>query len=237
MPGRFAWVPCDFTPATVAEMLDKAKAPGGPGYANLEAAASHLNDLVTAIGEPAPPRPETIAAWAKETAAAADALLRLFGADPVEIARGGAVMPAEARDNVREILEPGMMLAPVESPLAALARDMGALATNERIKPLAPALEGLGLMFLALQKADGFWRDHGKGGGRNEAHRARLLVMYGATAYRHATGKEPGFNPQGPAMRFLKILAARLGVIVTPDGILGHLRRGVAKTKAKKGEK
>jgi hypothetical protein len=38
-------------------------------------------------------------------------------------------------------------------------------------------------------------------------------------------------------MRFLKILAARLGVIVTPDGILGHLRRGVAKTKAKKGEK
>jgi hypothetical protein len=237
MPGGFAWVPGDFSPATVAEMLDKAKAPGGPGYANLEAAASTLNQLVIALGEPEPPRPETIAAWAKETATAADALLRLFGADPVEIARGGAVMRAEARDNVREILEPALVRAPLRSPLAGLARDMGALATNERTKPLAPALEGLGLMFLALQEAEAYWRGIGKGGGRNAAHRAQLLVAYGVTAYRHATGEEPGLNPQGPAMRFLKILAARLGVIVTPQGTLGHLRRWVAKTNAEKGEK
>ena len=260
MPGRFAWVPDDFTPATVAEMLKEAKVSGGPDFANLEAAASHLNQLVVAIFKPppphdwrdgpprpepiaawaketAPPRPEAIAAWCKETAAAADDLLRRLGADPVEIARGGAVMPAEARDSLRDILEPGMMLAPPESPLAGLARDMGALATHERAKPLAPALEGLALLFLALREAEGFWRDLGKGGGRNEAHRARLLALYGATAYRHATGKEPGLNPQGPTLRFLKILAARLGVFVTPDGILGHLRRGVAKTSAKKGEK
>ena len=99
MPGRFAWVPDDFTPATVAEMLKEAKAPGGPGYANLEAAASHLNQLVIAIFKPppphdwrdgpprpepiaawaketAPPRPEAIAAWCKETAAAVLALIR-----------------------------------------------------------------------------------------------------------------------------------------------------------------
>jgi len=237
MPGRFAWVPDDFTPATVAEMLDKAKVRGGAGYANLEAAASHLNQLVIAIGEPEPPRPETIAAWAKETATAADALLRRFGADPVEIARGGAVMPAEARDTLEDILEQALMLAPPESPLAGLARDLGAMAPHERGKALAPALDGLALMFLALQEADGFWRGLGKGSGRNEAHRARLLVAYGATAYRHATGQEPGLSERGPALRFLKILAKRLGVIVTPDGILGHLRRGVAKTHAKKGEK
>ncbi len=260
MPGRFAWVPDDFTPATVAEMLDKAKVRGGAGYANLEAAASHLNQLVIAIFKPppphdwrdgpprpepiaaraketAPPRPETIAAWCKESATAADALLRRLGADPVEIARGGAVMSAEARDTLDDILEQALMLAPPESPLAGLARDLGAMAPHERGKALAPALDGLALMFLALQEADGFWRGLGKGGGRNEAHRARLLVAYGATAFRHATGQEPGLSERGPALRFLKILAKRLGVIVTPDGILGHLRRGVAKTSAKKGEK
>lgn len=237
MPGRFAWVPDDFTPPSVAEMLKEAKAPGGPDFADLKAAAASLNGLASAIGEPEPPRPETIAAWAKETATAADALLRRLGADPVEIARGGAMMPAEARDNVREILEPGMMLAPVESPLAGLARDMGGRAPHSRAKALAPALEGLGLIFLALQEAEAFWRNHGKGGGRNEAHRARLLVAHGAAAYCHATGKEPGLSEQGPALRFLEILAARLGVVTTPQGTLGHLRRGVAKTSAKKGEK
>jgi len=264
MPGRAAWVKDDFTPDSVREMLDKAKAPGGPDFADLKAAASRLNDLVTAIFKPpppkdwlnapprpepiaaraketAPPRPETIAAWCKETATAADALLRRLGADPVEIARGGAVMPAEARaearDSLRDILEPALMLAPPESPLAGLARDMGGLATHERAKPLAPALEGLGLIFLALQEAEAFWRGLGKGGGRNEAHRARLLVAHGAAAYRHATGKEPGLSEQGPALRFLEILAARLGVVTTPQGTLGHLRRGVAKTSAKKGEK
>lgn len=243
MPGRFAWVPCDFTPATVAEMLDKAKVSGGPGYANLEAAASHLNQLVIAIRakETAPPRPETIAAWCKETATAADVLLRRLGADPVEIARGGAVMSAEARaearDSLRDILEPALMLAPPESPLAGRARDMGGLATHERAKPLAPALEGLGLIFLALQEAEAFWRNHGKGGGRNAAHRARHLALYGATAYRHATGKEPGLNEQSPALRFLEILATRLGVATSPQAMIGHMRRGVAKTSSKKGEK
>jgi hypothetical protein len=260
MPGRFAWVRNDFTPEAVAEMLDKAKVPGGPGYANLEAAASLLNDLVTAIFKPppphdwrngpprpepiaaraketAPPRPETIAAWCKESATAADALLRRLGADPVEIARGGAMMPAEARDTLDDILESALMLAPPESPLAGLARDLGAMAPHERGKALAPALDGLALMFLALQEADGFWRGLGKGGGRNEAHRARLLALYGATAYRHATGQKTGLSEQGPAMRFLEILAARLGVATTPQGTLGHLRRGVAKTRAKKAEK
>jgi len=237
MPGRFAWVQNDFTPEAVAEMLQEAKVPGAPDYADLKTAASRLNDLASAIGEPAPPRPESLAAWCEETATAADVLLRRFGADPAWIARGSAVLPAEGRASLREILEPALMLAPPESPLAGLARDLGAMAPHERGKALAPALDGLALMFLALQEADGFWRGLGKGGGRNEAHRARLLVAYGATAFRHATGQEPGLSERGPALRFLKILAKRLGVIVTPDGILGHLRRGVAKTSAKKGEK
>jgi hypothetical protein len=260
MPGRFAWVRNDFTPEAVAEMLDKAKVPGGPGYANLEAAASLLNDLVTAIFKPppphdwrngpprpepiaaraketAPPRPETIAAWCKESATAADALLRRLGADPVEIARGGAMMPAEARDTLDDILESALMLAPPESPLAGLARDLGAMAPHERGKALAPALDGLALMFLALQEADGFWRGLGKGGGRNEAHRARLLALYGANAYRHATGRKPGLIPQSPALRFLEILATRLGVATSPQAMIGHMRRGVAKTRGKKDEK
>jgi hypothetical protein len=73
MPGRFAWVQYDFTPETVAEMLQAAKVPSGRGYANLEALAWHLNELVYAIGEPAPPRPEKIAAWCEEAATTADA--------------------------------------------------------------------------------------------------------------------------------------------------------------------
>ena len=100
-------------------------------------------------------------------------------------------------------------------------RILGEGAPHGRAKALAPALEGLGLLLLALQEAEGFWRIHGKGGGRNEAHRARFLVMYGATAYRHAIGKEPGLRLTGPALRFLEILAARLGVIVTPQGVFG----------------
>jgi hypothetical protein len=97
MPGRFAWVQYDFTPEAVAEMLQEAKVPGAPDYADLKTAASRLNDLASAIGEPAPPRPESLAAWCEETAAAADVLLRRFGADPAWIARGSAVLPAEAR--------------------------------------------------------------------------------------------------------------------------------------------
>ena len=239
-PGRYAEVPVVFTPETVKEILGAVEAPGGPGYANLEAAASHLNDLVIAICEPEPPRPEKIAAWAKETATAANALLRLFGADPVEIARGGAVMPAEARDNVREILEPGMMLAPPESPLAGLAHDLGAMATHERAKALARALDGLAWMFLALQKADGFWHDpKRRRGGRNPAHDARRLVAHGAGAYRAATGREPGLNERGPALRFLQAIAKGLEIRVTPQGLLEHLRRlrrGGVKTPAKKRE-
>jgi hypothetical protein len=237
MPGRFAWVQNDFTPEAVAEMLQKAKVRGAPDYADLEAAASHLNELIHAIGEPAPPRPETIAAWCEETAAAADVLLRRFGADPAWIARGSAVLPAEARANLREILEPALMLAPPESPLASLAREMGFAENYERPSAIAPALEGLGLINLALHEAGHFWRQHGAGGGRNAAHHARLVVTHGATAYRHATGQEPGKTEQGPALRFLEILAARLRVATTPQGMVGHLRRVVAKTSAKKAEK
>lgn len=239
MPGRFAWEPVLFSPEAVAEILRAVKAPGGRDFADLKAAASRLNELVIAIGEPAPPRPETIAGWCNETATAARDLLRCLGADPVEIARGGAVIPAEARGNVREILEAAMMLAPVESPLAGLARDLGAIAKHERAKPLAPALESLGLLFLALEEAEGFWRDHGKGGGRNPAHDARLLVAHGARAYRHATGREPGLSEQGPALRFLQAIGRKLGLRVTSQGLLEHLRRlrrGGGKTAAKKRE-
>ena len=237
MPGRFAWVQYDFTPETVAEMLQAAKVPGAPEYADLEAAASRLNDLASAIGEPAPPRPETLAAWCEETAAAADVLLRRLGGDPAWIARGSAVLPAEARANLREIIEPALMLAPPESPLATLAREMGFAESFERPSAIAPALQGLGLIYLALNEAGEFWRKHGAGGGRNAAHHARLVVTHGATAYRHATGQEPGKTEQGPALRFLEILAARLRVATTPQGMVGHLRRVVAKTSAKKAEK
>jgi hypothetical protein len=237
MPGRFAWVQNDFTPEAVAEMLQEAKVPGAPDYADLKTAASRLNDLASAIGEPAPPRPESLAAWCEETATAADVLLRRFGADPAWIARGSAVLPAEARANLRELLEPALMLAPPESPLATLAREMGFAESFERPSAIAPALQGLGMLLLALNEAGEFWRKHGAGGGRNAAHHARLVVVYGAGAYRHATGRKPGKTEQGPALRFLEILAARLGVATTPQGTLGHLRRGVAKTRAKKAEK
>jgi hypothetical protein len=237
MPGRFAWVQYDFTPETVAELLGKARVPGGPDYANLEAAAWGLNDLVYAIGEPAPPRPESIAAWCEETATAADVLLRRFGADPAWIARGSAVLPAEARANLREIFEPALMLAPPESPLATLAHELGFAESFERPSAIAPALAHLGLMYLALNEAGHFWRKHSAGGGRNAAHRARLLAVYGAKAYRHATGREPGLKEQSPALRFLEILATRLGVATSPQAMIGHMRRGVAKTSAKKGEK
>jgi hypothetical protein len=114
---------------------------------------------------------------------------------------------------------------------------MGFTENFERPSAIAPALQGLGMLLLALNEAGEFWRKHGAGGGRNAAHHARLVVTHGATAYRHATGQKPGLTEQGPALRFLEILAARLGVATTPQGMVGHLRRGVAKTRAKKGEK
>ncbi|MCA3377615.1 MAG: hypothetical protein INF64_10865 [Roseomonas sp.] len=200
MPASFAWETGTWDAGAVRRALEAAKVK--PPFGDLEGAAVHLEMLAQDFGAIAPPRAEAMARWAKETGEAARKLLAALGADPGEIARGGVVLPADAREALEGALEPGLMLAPPESPLAGLARDLGALAKHQRAKALAPAMQGLGLLLLALQEAEGFWGGYAKGAGKTPDHYGRVLALRCAAAYRHATGREPGAQANGPAVRF-----------------------------------
>jgi hypothetical protein len=199
MPASFAWETGAWDVEAVRRMLKAAKIK--PPFADLEGAALHLEMLAQDFSNHAPPRAEAMARWARETSKTAHKLLAAIGADPVEIARGGAVLSAEAREAFEGALEPGLMMADARSPLAGLARDLGRPGPHERGEVLAPAIVSLGFLAAALSEAEGFWRSYSKGAGRTPDHYGRVLAIRCAAAYCAATGKEPGAQAGGPAVR------------------------------------
>lgn len=241
MPARFYWQPETFTPAKVAKMLKEARAPGGPKYANLEAAASHLNDLVADIGEPPPPSPKAIAEWAEETAQAARDLLRRFGVDVKTLAAGGAALSPEARENLETALEPalaraGKIKSATDKPLDAkmprgLARHVAKCEPHERHKAIAPAIEALALLALATEGAAIHWQEYVTPGA-NQKDLTRKLAIRGAVAYLAGTGREKtGFSNEGPFERFLGEVAAALDVKIKAAAAVAAWRREDEKTR------
>jgi hypothetical protein len=241
MPSRFFWMLGEdywfagqrrgsshqacFAPDHIREMLAAAKAPGGPDYADLGAAASFLNLLAADIREPPPPRAEAVAAWAKETAQAARDLLHRFGVDVKTLAAGGAALSPDARENLKGALEPVMILADRHGPLADLTSRMGKHAAHERPAAIVPAIDALAMLAIVADEAADFWHSHSKGAGANAKNATRKLAIRGAAAYRAGTGKEPGLNPEGPFARFLSHIATNLGVNIEAGAAVAAWRR------------
>jgi hypothetical protein len=218
-------------------MLVAAKAePGGPDYADLKAAALHLNDLVAEIGEPPPPRAEAVASWARETAQAARDLLRRFGVDVKTLAAGGAALSPDARENLEIALEPalgraGKIKSATDKTLDAkmprgLVRHVAIYEPHERHKAIAPAIEALALLALATEGAAIHWQEYVRPGATAK-DATRKLAIRGAAAYRAGTGEEPGLNPEGPFGRFLGEVAEKLGIEISPAAAVSVWRREI----------